>query len=90
MSKEKQIRDLTKIVQSQRYVNNDPCIFDCEKCGKCLSYKIAEALYNAGYRKQSEVAREIFAVTDILGTYNPAMYDELKKKYAGANDEKQS
>ena len=30
---------------------------------------------------KSEVAREIFAEIDILGTYNPELYAELKKKY---------
>ena len=30
---------------------------------------------------KSEVAREIFEEIDILGTYNPTLYAELKKKY---------
>ena len=32
---------------------------------------------------KSEVAREIFAEIDILGTYNPELYAEIKKKYIG-------
>ena len=32
---------------------------------------------------KAEIAREIFEEIDILGTYNPALYDELKKKYIG-------
>ena len=32
-------------------------------------------------RIRQEHAREIFAVIDTLGTYNPTLYAELKKKY---------
>ena len=32
-------------------------------------------------RIKRETAREIFAVIDTLGTYNPTLYAELKKKY---------
>lgn len=32
---------------------------------------------------KQEVARKIFAEMDILGTYNPVLYAELKKKYIG-------
>jgi hypothetical protein len=32
----------------------------------CIDVKIAEGLYNAGYRKSSEVAREIFKEIDTL------------------------
>jgi hypothetical protein len=61
--------------------------------------RIARHLYNAGYRKQSEVAAEIFAELEGLlldgaigGKYsvkviNPDKYAELKKKYTeGEND----
>lgn len=51
MSREKQIEEMT----------NDLCDIDCKgmKCDSCDSYGCeyrmqAEALYNAGYRKQSE------------------------------------
>lgn len=32
-------------------------------------------------RIKEETAREIFEEIDILGTYNPTLYAELKKKY---------
>ena len=32
-------------------------------------------------RIKAETAREIFAEIDILGTYNPTLYADLKKKY---------
>ena len=32
-------------------------------------------------RIKQDTAREIFAEIDILGTYNPPLYDKLKKKY---------
>lgn len=32
-------------------------------------------------RIKQETAREIFEEIDILGTYNPTLYAELKKKY---------
>ena len=57
MNRDKQIENMTK----------DLCDIDCKgmKCNVCDSYGCeyrmqAEALYNAGYRKASEVAREIF------------------------------
>ena len=43
----------------------------------------AEVLYNAGYRKQSEVAREIFAELKkvMIDEYRYPIIAELKKKY---------
>ena len=43
--------------------------------------EVADYLISKGYRKASDVAREIFAEIDILGTYNPKLYADLKKKY---------
>ena len=60
-------------------------------CDKCK--RTAEAIYNAGYRKASEVAREIFAEIDALHIHTSSAYvwkryAELKKKYEseGADD----
>ena len=58
---------------------------------------IARAIYNAGYRKQSEVAREIFdAIKEklIFNTYGIATisnktFCELKKKYIGEKENEQ-
>ena len=42
-------------------------------------------------RIKAEVAREIFEEIDILGTYNPPIYAELKKKYTeGSTDGKRT
>ena len=63
--------------------------------------RLATALYEMGYRKSTDVAREIFAEIEDLceqykyfceGTYAPELKDaiaELKKKYEseGADDE---
>jgi hypothetical protein len=46
MSKEKQIEKMVKTVSA--------CECDCLNCKTCYSWKLCEALYNAGYRKQSE------------------------------------
>ena len=44
MSREKQIEEMAKVIEQR--CNRD-CIPSCDEC-------IAETLYNAGYRKQSE------------------------------------
>ena len=54
----KQIEEMAKILANHRGFgcdNEDCCDMSCQvyKVG-CLPYKFAEALYNAGYRKQSE------------------------------------
>lgn len=46
MSKEKQIEEMVKTVSA--------CECDCINCKICYSWELCEALYNAGYRKQSE------------------------------------
>lgn len=49
---------------------------------------IAEAIYNEGYRKASEVAREIFAElkTVMMDEYRYPIIAELKKKYIGEQE----
>lgn len=88
MSRDKQIEEMAK----------DLCDIDCKgmKCDVCDSYGCeyriqAEALYNAGYRKSTDVAEEIFAEIEehiitklpILGSDIVAHLAELKKKYIG-------
>jgi hypothetical protein len=62
MSKEKQIEGMTKfILELDTYTCEE-----CDKCGKwqyedqcddtCFSKKVAESLYNAGYRKQEWIS----------------------------------
>jgi hypothetical protein len=51
---------------------------NCDDNGRfnCLAFYEAECLYNAGYRKQSEVAREIFEeIEDALEScYDPDIH----------------
>lgn len=65
MNKDKQIEEMAMLMSE----GARPAIED------------AIILYEKGYRRQIEVAREIFEEIDILGTYNPKLYAELKKKY---------
>ena len=56
----KQIEEIYRILLNG--CNGIEC-FECEGNGKkdgCLHYHNANAIYNAGYRRQDEVAREIF------------------------------
>lgn len=97
MSKEKQIEEMAKALTKYEKVlcerlPKDKCLLTSAihaqvSCDYC---KIAEFLYNAGYRKQSEVAREIFEdiekscrVFGVYGIHGYLMDDiaKLKKKY---------
>ena len=58
MSRDKQIEEIKAIIL-------EDCGSDCENCefhnmGVCYDNYIANRLYNAGYRKSTEVAEEIF------------------------------
>lgn len=46
IEKEKQIEEMVKTIST--------CECNCLNCKVCYSWKLCEALYNAGYRKQSE------------------------------------
>lgn len=83
-NRDKQISEMTK----------DICEIQCNgmKCAVCETgcdcRMQAEALYNAGYRKASEIAEEIFAeIEKICGTNGfhfictVEKFKELKKKY---------
>lgn len=79
MDREKQIEEIAKAM----------CAGCPDKHGLCADWYRAEALYNAGYRKQSEVAMEIIGeilsshTLDIDGffTMHESELTELKKKY---------
>ena len=65
MNKEKQIEEMAILIAAQKgYGCNekDRCDMSCQvfKVG-CIPYEAAQILYNAGYRKQIEVAREIIS-----------------------------
>ena len=89
MTKDKQIEEMAKVMNEccNRYDEQgnhlgNKC-FECECwCDTnhiCCSYnrKEAEALYNAGYRKASEVAEEIFEEIDDLLYKDERDYDDL-------------
>ena len=75
MSKEKQIEEIAEIT-SRDCGNCNSCKYVGMKGDgiDCIDYFFANTLYNAGYRKQSEVALEIF---DNINT--------IKKEYASGN-----
>ena len=65
MSSGKQIEEITKFFMSLETYDHK----ECEDCGKwehdrcdeyCFSKKVATDLYDAGYRKSSEMVMEIF------------------------------
>ena len=57
--REKQIEEMTKITFSMYCRDKEKKCAGVQECDmKCLQYQRCEALYNAGYRKQSEVIDE--------------------------------
>ena len=97
MSRDKQIEEMAWLkccchssIKGICGVDGKPCDLDCG------SYREAEALYNAGYRKSQEVAREIFEeINDLRDRY--AMGDmeypdfqfelgKIEKKYTEGKD----
>lgn len=104
MSTDKQIEEMAKVLNEccNNYDENGNllgnkcwgCAYWCDTNHICCSYntKEATALYNAGYRKASDVAEEIFAeierelhrMSTPIGEYTVIhndRYAELKKKY---------
>ena len=97
MNRDKQIEEMAKEICSEY-----DCIIPCHscayyECANCRDTKSAVKLYNAGYRKASDVAREIFEdiekhsevalmnghiETPIL-CIGFGVFAELKKKYLG-------
>ena len=83
MNREKQVEEMTKIIYPY-------CKAPCPNggCIGCFDYRLSEAIYNAGYYKASEVAREIvklieavreeFSPTEYHRGYNDAL-DDFKK-----------
>ena len=93
MDKKKQIEEMAKLTKQHCTIDNMCGSCSLETCNDCLS----EVLYNADYRKASEVAREIFEEIEKMKLqkdftsrsqdfefgYKLALADisELKKKY---------
>jgi hypothetical protein len=63
MDREKQIEEMAKVLHERcREISEDTeSLAKLEAQGKTMPDDFAEALHNAGYRKASEVAEEIFA-----------------------------
>ena len=89
MSRDKQIEEMAKVIEQARIKATDTT--------NSMNYGFggwyAKELYNAGYRKAEDVAREIFEEIERLTknhgiTYTQKVIAELKKKYTeGENDE---
>jgi adenine-specific DNA glycosylase len=92
MSREKQIEEMAETICRREL---DPNCSTCYFNKDCRDYLVAKKLYNAGYRKQTEVAREIFAEIERILLLNKVCFDsgiyyeqdvewdiaELKMKY---------
>ena len=96
MCKEKEIEKMAEVIALMDERNAhyyDKHMQVCEAFADAEN--IAEALYNAGYRKESDVAEEIFAELLKISTADGA-YDyvdswdiaELRKKYRGKEEKK--
>ena len=60
MSREKQIEEMARELCDATQKTNQGCNSICYPRGRCAHCKVmAEHLYNAGYRKSTEVAEEI-------------------------------
>lgn len=101
MTKEKQIEEMAKITcQMHRREKEKKCAGVQECDCKCLQYNRCEALYNLGYRKASDVAREIMQevrqalLNMILKNAMGENYDienrfaEIEKKFTESEDTK--
>ena len=84
----KQIEEMAKAIMKHCKIDNQCGSCHWSTCNECL----ADVLYNAGYRKASEVAREIFEeIESLLKDYDLRKFEiytslffrisELKKKY---------
>ena len=97
MSRDKQIEEMAKELCDAMQKTNQGCNSICYPRGMCAHCKVmAEHLYNAGYRKSTEVAEEIFEEIDKLlavdrnGNANLDVRDlaKLKNKYTESGRDK--
>ena len=88
MGREKEIEEIAKIIARRSAAFRNPNV-----AFMTTARKTADSIYNADYRKQREVAREIFdAIKEklVFNTYGIATisnnaFCELKKKYTEQN-----
>ena len=88
MNREKQIEEMAGIIATSTCIG-----IYCSECEfnekpPCNQMYKAAACYNAGYRKASEVAEEIFAELKkvMIDEYRYPIIAELKKKYIQSED----
>ena len=85
MNRDKQIEEIA--IDLCEYYNCDgTCYQDDKPCDlRCDEYTNARYLYEKGYRKASDVAREIFEeIEDVLnniGYFDELDFEALKKKF---------
>lgn len=79
MEQQKQIEAMARIICKPTANKGN-----CERCGfrkQCSKFDDARVLYNAGFRQQSEVAKEIIAYLKQFEGYADIAAEELEKKY---------
>lgn len=86
----KQIEEMRKDIYE---CDPTECYFG-DQCEKCPKTEIAKALYDKGYRRQDEIAREIFEEIEnnsfsygVNFVISKETLAELKKKYGGQEDD---
>lgn len=94
MSKKKEIEAMSELMCNN---TSEDRMCNFKTCSDCETKQFARLLYDAGYRKQSDVANEIFEeIEKILvrpeNTYgivfyhcSKQSYDKLKNKYIDGN-----
>lgn len=86
MSRDKQIEEMTEHLVNIQHDFDDYCAKPCRECElggvfNCESYYKATELYNAGYRKVSDIFEEIEDVINNIGYFDEIDFRSLKKKY---------
>ena len=80
----KQIEEMAHLIAipcSERIEYDGVCVDDKE-CGECHTCtEAAKAIYNAGYRKSTDVAREIFEEIDKELSEDEQEFERLDKLY---------
>ena len=90
---EKQIEEMAKVLgEIQEFGINRPRDEERYPVLYPSNKEVADYLISKGYRKASEVAREIFAeiervCIDTFGNFNHRVFAELKKKYESEGGE---
>ena len=73
MRKEKQIEEIAKIIASTCYKSCLECNSEAIDGAACIEVRSAEALYNAGYRKQIE-GEWVLKFESTFPQYEPSKY----------------